>query len=340
MAWPVFKTATEAPSAAPVGSIPTRSRVLSSAAGGTGRAIRTSSMTTLLVVNPAAGRGRAGRLADAAAAACAAAWGAVERLDTTAPGTAVEQVRRAVEGGVERVVVLGGDGSLHEAANGLLRADVRTRPPITVLPAGTGNDFAKLAGTVGLSPAEAVPRLARGRVRMLDVGYAWDEYFLNSVGIGFDAEVAAEVARGGRLSGIPAYLVAVVRVLRGFVSPTLSCRWDEASFTDRFLLIEIGVGPVVGGGFRITPHARPDDGVFDVCAIRHQSTLGILTKLPLAMFGWHTRLAAVRSFRTASLAISRADGPLRAQMDGELRSLRSDMSITLKPLALPVLVTA
>ncbi len=184
----------------------------------------------------------------------------------------------------------------------------RTRPPIAILPAGTGNDFAKLAGTAGLDPAEAVSRLARGRVRMLDVGHAWDEYFLNSVGIGFDAEVAAEVARGGALTGIPAYLIAVTRVLRGFISPTLSCRSAEASFTDRFLLIEIGVGPVVGGGFRITPHAKPDDGVFDVCAIRHQTKLGILTKLPLAMFGWHTRLAAVRSFRTARLDISRVDG--------------------------------
>jgi len=297
-------------------------------------------MTTLLLVNPAAGRGRAGRLAPAAAAACAAAWGGVERLDTTAPGTAVEQVRRAVEAGVERVVVLGGDGSLHEAANGLLRARVAARPPITVLPAGTGNDFAKLVGTVGLSPAEAVPRLARGRTRRVDVGHAWDEYFLNSVGIGFDAEVAAEVARGGALTGIPAYLVAVIRVLRGFVSPTLTCRAPEASFTDRFLLVEIGVGPVVGGGFRITPNARPDDGVFDVCAIRHQSTLGILTKLPLAMFGWHTRLAAVRSFRTEGLEVSSADGPLRVQMDGELRSLQSEMTVTLQPLALPVLVTA
>ncbi len=296
-------------------------------------------MTTLLLVNPAAGRGRAGRLAQPAEAACAAAWGAVERLDTTAPGTAVDQVRAAVERGVERVVVLGGDGSLHEAANGLLRADVPTRPPIAILPAGTGNDFAKLAGTVGLDPAEAVSRLARGRVRMLDVGFAWDEYFLNSVGIGFDAEVAAEVARGGALTGIPAYLVAVTRVLRGFTSPLLTCHSAEASFTDRFLLIEIGVGPVVGGGFRITPHAKPDDGVFDVCAIRHQTTLGILTKLPLAMFGWHTGLAAVRAFRTATLTISRPEGPLRAQMDGELRALRSEMTIALKPLALPVLVT-
>lgn len=297
-------------------------------------------MTTLLLVNPAAGRGRAGQLAAGAEAACVAAWGPVERIDTTAPGTAVEQVRQVVERGVERVVVLGGDGSLHEAANGLLRAKVTERPPIAVLPAGTGNDFAKLAGTVGLSPAEAVARLARGRVRMLDVGHAWDEYFLNSVGIGFDAEVAAEVAKGGALTGIPAYLVAVGRLLRRFDSPTLTCRCAETSFTDQLLLIEIGVGPIVGGGFRITPFAQPDDGLFDVCAIQHQSTFGILTKLPLAMFGWHTRLKAVRSFRTAELVVRRSDGPLQAQMDGELRSLRSEMTITLKPLALPVLVTA
>ncbi|MBL8999081.1 MAG: acylglycerol kinase family protein, partial [Gemmatimonadetes bacterium] len=100
-------------------------------------------MTTILVVNPAAGRGRAGRRAPEARRALETTFGAVEQVTTSAPGSAVEQVRAAVEAGAGRIVVLGGDGTLHEAANGLLRAARAEKPPIAILPAGTGNDYAK-----------------------------------------------------------------------------------------------------------------------------------------------------------------------------------------------------
>ena len=299
---------------------------------------RFPSVTTFLLINPAAGRGRAARLAAASIGACQAAWGEVEYRETTAPGTAVGLVREAVERGAERVLVLGGDGSLHEAANGLLTARVNRKPPISIIPAGTGNDFAKLAGTVGLSPARAVAGLARGRVRQLDVGEAWGEYFLNSVGIGFDAEVARQVQLAKRLSGLPAYLVAVGRVIRGFTARKLDLAAEEASLSERLLLVEVGVGPIVGGGFRLTPDAQPDDGLFDVCAIREQSTLGILTKVPLAIFGWHTRLEAVRCFRTADLTIRAAGEGLAAQFDGEVRNGANEMHLRIIPLALPVMV--
>ena len=295
-------------------------------------------VTTFLLVNPAAGRGRALRLADAAFAACQGAWGAVTRAETTSAGVAAGLVKDAVEAGAERVMVLGGDGSLHEAANGLLAARVERRPPISVIPAGTGNDFAKLVGTVGLDPARAVAGLARGRIRQLDVGEAWGEYFLNSVGIGFDAEVAKEVQSATRLRGLPAYLVAVGKVIRRFRSRELELSAGETNFVERLLLVEVGIGPIVGGGFRITPDAKPDDGLFDVCAIREQTTLGILTKVPLAIFGWHTRLEAVRCFRTADLTIRGTGEGLSAQFDGELRAGGNEMRLRIVPLALPVLV--
>jgi YegS/Rv2252/BmrU family lipid kinase len=297
-----------------------------------------ASVTTFLLVNPAAGRGRAARLAEAAASACRSAWGPVERRDTTAPGVAPNLVQDAVEAGAERVIVLGGDGSLHEAANGLLAAKVDRRPPISVIPAGTGNDFAKLVGTVGLDPSKAVERLAAGRLRHLDVGEAWGEYFLNSVGIGFDAAVASEVRQATWLTGLPAYLVAVGSVLRHFKARRLSVTADGIRFEEPLLLIEIGVGPIVGGGFRLTPDAKPDDGVFDVCAIREQSTIGILTKVPLAIIGRHTRLDGVRCFRTTELTVRGEEEGLSAQFDGELRSGAETMQLRIVPLALPVLV--
>lgn len=295
-------------------------------------------MTTLLLVNPAAGHGRAARLAAEAERAIGEVWGAVERVDTHRPGEAVDRVRERVEGGVERVVVLGGDGTLHEAANGLLAAQVRQRPPLAILPAGTGNDYAKLTRTLGPSIATAVRRLHQGTMCWHDAGQAWDEFFINSIGIGFDAEVARQVNESRHGTGLPAYLAAVVRVIARFQPFEVEVRSDDREYRDRLLLLEIGIGPVVGGGFRLTPFALPDDGLFDICAIQELSTLGILAKLPLAMLGRHTKLRAVRSYRATRIEVASTGAPLQAQFDGELRQRSSQMDIRICPGALPVLI--
>ena len=266
------------------------------------------------------------------------AWGSVERVETTGPGDAVGLASRAAEGGAERILVLGGDGTLHEAANGLLRAKVDQRPPIAILPAGTGNDYAKIAGTVGCAPGEAVRRLQGGVVRRFDVGEAWGEYFINSVGIGFDAEVAREINRSKRGGGLLAYLAAVLQVISSFDCFEARVQADDREFSDRLLLLEIGIGPSVGGGFRLTPFAKPDDGLLDICAIQRLSVAGILAKLPLAMLGRHTRLRQVRSFQTTRLSVESSTGTLHAQFDGETREVSGRMEICLKPGFLPVLV--
>ena len=296
-------------------------------------------MSTLLLVNPAAGGGRAARLANEVAAAAREAWGEVVLLETRAPGHGTEQVRDAVRQGARRVIVLGGDGTVHEAANGVLSSAVPDLPPIGVIPGGTGNDYAKIAGTVGLSAAAAVGGLARGRIRYLDVGIAWEEYFLNAIGIGFDAEVARYMNANPHAGGLAGYLNAVVRVLgsyRPFRAEVLAD--DGNSFTDGLMLLEVGIGNVVGGGFRLTPDAQPDDGLFDVCAIRQVSIPGLLLRLPLTIPGWHTRLRVVRSFRTARLTVIGLDGPLVAQLDGEVRCREGRMEIRVEPARLPVMV--
>jgi diacylglycerol kinase (ATP) len=95
---------------------------------------------------------------------------------------------------------------------------------------------------------------------------------------------------------------------------------------------------VVGGGFRITPFARFDDGLLDVCSCREQSFFGVLWKLPLVMLGRHTGLRDVRSFRATEVRIRSRSGPLHAQFDGELRSRGETMDVTIEPGALTVLI--
>ncbi len=116
---------------------------------------------------------------------------------------------------------------------------------------------------------------------------------------------------------------------------------DGVSFREPTLLLEVGIGNIVGGGFRLTPHARPDDGLFDVCAIRRLGLFGFLGKLPLAMLGWHGGLSGVRMFQATRLLVQAVDGqPLVAQLDGELRTHSGPVTIDMAPAALPVLLAA
>ena len=265
-------------------------------------------------------------------------WRDVRYLVSEAPGDGVGLVRDAVEQGAARILSLGGDGTVHEAANGILSATVERLPPLGVVPAGTGNDYAKLLGTAGLPPREAVARIARGRVGYFDVGRAWDEYFLNAIGVGFDAEVARRVNGMKKLRGVFAYLLAAGQAFVGFRPFAARVEHDGAAFEDILLLVEIGIGPVVGGGFRLTPQALADDGLLDICAISRLSTLGFVIKLPLAMMGWHTGLKHVRTFRTTQLTLESLEGPLLAQLDGEVRSCGTRMEVSIEPRRLPVLI--
>jgi diacylglycerol kinase family enzyme len=196
-----------------------------------------------------------------------------------------------------------------------------------------------MIGTRSLVPAEAMARLKRGTLRRHDVGLAWGEYFINSIGIGFDAAVAQRVNDSSWGSGILAYVAAVVRVIAGFRASRATVTIDDETFADDLLLTEIAIGYSVGGGFRLTPDAKLDDGLFDLCAIRHLSIPAILVKVPLAMFGRHTRLPQVRMRRGKSVTIRSPDGPLLAQFDGEVRQRPGPIEISLLPGALPVLTT-
>ena len=259
-------------------------------------------------------------------------------LETGGPGEASGLVQRGLERGAARVVVIGGDGTVHEVANGMLTSGVEPLPALGVVPVGTGNDFARLTGTLGLSPEAAMSRLAHARIGHFDVGHAWGEYFVNSVGIGFDAEVADRVNRMIGARGMLAYLSATLGAYRAFRPPTLTVTAGEALIREPIMLVEVSIGATVGGGFRLTPEARPDDGLFDVCVIRALGGFEFVTRLPLAMMGRHAGLAQVRMFRLPALTVRADAQPLAAQFDGEVRRRDQPLDFRLEPGRLPVLL--
>ena len=281
-------------------------------------------MNTLLILNPASGHGLGRKLRPRIERALRDAGVACDVLETSAPGDAVGLARDAAARGVGRVVAAGGDGTVHEVANGLLQAppaaDGATRPALATIPIGTGNDFAKLVGVYKLPPEEAAKRIAAGRVRVFDVGKVVGEYFDNSLGIGFDAEVARQANQATRLSGLAVYVVAVYKSFVSFRAPTLEVSSTAHRETGPMMMLECSIGRSAGGGFYLTPDADPADGLLDVCLIRKVGLGKFLRYVPRVLSGKHTGLKEVAMFRTASLRIRSADRPLLLHLDGEVRA--------------------
>src|SRR5437867_7777598 len=170
-----------------------------------------------VILNPAAGRGAARRAESVVARAFRAQGWAVDVVRTEGPGHGQELAAQAVRQGARHVIAVGGDGTVHEVANGLLRSDADAA--LGVVPVGSGNDFAKLVGVYGHDPARAVARLVTARSRRFDAGRVFDEWFVNSVGFGFGPAVVKTRNAMHNLRGFLSYLVPIVQTFFKFEPP-------------------------------------------------------------------------------------------------------------------------
>ena len=273
-----------------------------------------------VILNPAAGGGRAGRTAAAIERELASRGIVADVVLTSARGHATELAAQAADDH-DIIVAAGGDGTIHEVANGLLSVpSARRRARLAVLPIGTGNDFARLLG--GHRLEHAFDCILRGRPRDLDVGLVrWDdkeEYFINGMGTGIDVEVVRQIARIPRFRGVTGYLIGVLRALRVFEPIRARLRVDGVNIDRRVMIVGVGNGVSQGGGFYITPAATPDDGRLDLCVIEAMSLPRVVVTLPRLLRGRHVNLSAVTMMTFERLEIE-TDAPLFFQLDGELR---------------------
>jgi YegS/Rv2252/BmrU family lipid kinase len=271
-----------------------------------------------VVLNPAAGRGAAARVRGVVEREMAGAGVAFTITETTRRGHAAGLAEAAAREGWPAVVAVGGDGTVHEVVNGLMRAAAGGPSiPLGIVGVGSGNDFAKLAG-VPQDAAAAVRRMTSAEPRAVDVGRVGAEWFSNGVGIGLDARVAIQVDRRRRFRGMAMYLHALAGVLRVFRPPHMTVELDGERVADGpMTLVTVGNGGRHGGGFWICPDARIDDGILDVCACTGLGTLGILWFLPQVMRGTHTGASCVRMLRGTRVRVTSPD-PLPVHADGEI----------------------
>ena len=271
-------------------------------------------MTIVVIANPVAGRGRGLAMARATVALMEGPDVDVVLQETTAPGHACELARAAVARGADRVLAVGGDGTLHEIATVL----AHTGCAMGVLAAGRGNDF---AGALGLprDPATAAAVMRSDARTATDLGVVNGRVFLTVAATGFDAAVARRVHDGGfRLFGGGAYLAGALWMLPTWPAPTLRIRGDFGERKGPYLLAAAGNTTRYGGGIRMTPGASPHDGLLDCCLIRDLSRLRALALLPQTYSGTHGRFAEVEMVRTTRLEIEAEGGEVFMTADGEL----------------------
>jgi len=232
---------------------------------------------------------------------------------------------------------VGGDGTLNEVVNGLL--PLREEYPVTVgaLMTGRGRDACRNLGLTR-DPLQAARRLVDGRVVARDVGLArWpggERFFLGWAGAGFDAVVAERAGgRGGRL----VYLRAVLASLYEYRPAEMAVRLDDVdAWAGPAASVVVCNGASLGGGMRIAPAARPDDGLLDVVLLGALGRLELARWLPTVYWGGHLANPRIQTRRAAEVRID-AGAPLPVQIDGEL-GFHTPLDISICPAALRLLV--
>lgn len=257
-----------------------------------------------LLVNPAAGGGRA----RAVARRVGDLPGVVPQIARDAAELA-SLVRDELRAGTTRLLVAGGDGSVHVAIQLL----AGTACALGIVPAGRGNDLARALG-LPLAPLAAAQRAISAEPRSVDLGVAGDRLFAGVASLGLDAEVASLAReRGG---GKWVYPYALVRALVRFRPPQFRIEHGADLIEGAGMLAAVANSPCYGGGMRIAPTAELADGLLDVVFVRSVSKIRLLSLFPRVYRGTHVSHPAVVVRRAVRVTI-RVDRPLTWFADGE-----------------------
>jgi YegS/Rv2252/BmrU family lipid kinase len=265
---------------------------------------------------------------------------------TEYPDHGIQLAQEAASGDYDLIAALGGDGTVHEVVNGVMRLPEGQRPLVGAVPIGSGNDFCSNAG-VEQNLERAALRLYEGEPRRLDLGFVRDntgheEYFDNTLGIGFGAYVTLHSLQQTRLQGFSMYLYSVIQtIIRNHYSPRMRIETDQENIAMDVHYLVLCNGPREGGGFHVAPEATMDDGSFNYALIRRTSRLMFFRIIPEVMRGTHGRFKQVRmgEFRTLKLS---ADEPFGYHADGEIlagfASEVNEIEVRILPSALRVVI--
>lgn len=276
-----------------------------------------------LIFNPTANLGRAHHL-ETGLRTVIAGMEEVDWVNTAYPGHAAKLARQAGEQGCHLVIAVGGDGTVHEVANGLMQLSPEKRPGLGIVPVGSGNDFSYCLG-ISADPSAALRQVLAGQPHPVDIGRIHDEhghsaYWTNSIGIGFNAIVVIRSRRVPLVRGFGIYLVAVLQTILLNHSPFhVQVNGSEPPWQDKLLMLSLSNGQREGGGFHISPAGRQDDGLLEYMGVRQISRLRMLYTVPFFLRKEPPDLPYIFRGRFRRFEIV-SDRPLVIHTDGEIFS--------------------
>ncbi len=240
--------------------------------------------------------------------------------------------RQAAAEKPDAIVSLGGDGTHHYVLNGIVGSEI----PLGFIPCGSGNDLAKGLGIPTQARAAAEVLLA-GNTRRIDLGRAGNTVYGCIAGAGFDSVVTRYAnERVRRLRGPWAYAWSILRCLKSYRPEPLKIVSDVQEFSGDVVFAVVGNNVSYGGGIHLTPRAKLDDGLLDVCVVPYMGKLELLRWVPRAYRGEHLRHPRIIYFQARKVSLS-TTSRLELFGDGEFMQ-ELPATIEIVPSALPVIV--
>jgi diacylglycerol kinase (ATP) len=278
-------------------------------------------MTAKVILNPYSNRWNSQKRWPEAESALKAAGVDFDVVLSQRKGQITDLAEKAVREKCSSVIVAGGDGSIGDAANGMLRAAESTggkMPPLGIMPLGSANDLVYALGLPTDLP-EAARVIAAGRTRAMDVGRLNDRYFVNNSAAGLEPYTTIKHEKIHWIKGMARYLVAAVQAILDKPEWHATVRWDDGEYIGPISLISIGNGRRTGGFF-MTPHANPFDGKLTLAFGYRATRLGLFQALPRAFNeekGNYVEMEGMRELHTTRVSVH-LDKPSPAHTDGEL----------------------
>jgi YegS/Rv2252/BmrU family lipid kinase len=283
----------------------------------------------LVIVNPRSGRGLSERRWARLVEGITDGLGELDSVMTAGPRDATAIARREAAAGRRLIVALGGDGTISEVADGILLAGAGATTELGIIPRGTGGDFRRSL-ELPSEPAAAARRVRETKAQAIDAGrasyVAHDgsqavRHFVNVASFGFSSAVASRAnASSKRLGGKIAFLSATVRSLLSYDNTDIWLTMDGgARERRRVLLAAVGNGRFFGGGMKICPEARLDNGTFDVVVVGDFTRVEVLRHVGRLYDGTHLELENVWSTRGRKVAAEPVEAGVMVpiELDGE-----------------------
>ena len=247
-------------------------------------------------------------------------------------GHATELVKE-IGSGFDVIVSVGGDGTINEIANGMPNID----KPLGIIPIGTGNDFARSCSFKIGDLESSIDVLLAHDVKDIDVGEVNGRRFVNVMGMGFEGRANDIGKILSFLRGTFKYLIAIGGTYLTYRRMPLEIKFNDIEINDKVFLVSIGNGWNVGGGLQLTPKAKLDDGLFDICFVENISRWRILKVFGKLYDCTANEVDEMQAYQTKELTV-KSSLPIPAHIDGEsFDPVQKEFNIKIIPGALKII---